>query len=91
VCYSYLVSIGTLFAFVLVCVGINIMRKTLPDAPRKFKTPLVPWVPLMGIVVCLIMMSSLPRESWERLVIWMAIGIAVYFGYGRKHSKVGFS
>ncbi len=88
---GHMVSIGTLFAFVLVCVGIIIMRKTLPDAPRKFKTPLVPWVPLMGIVVCLIMMSSLPRESWERLVIWMAIGIAVYFGYGRKHSKVGFS
>lgn len=83
---GHMVSIGTLFAFVLVCVGVIVMRKTMPEVPRKFKTPLVPLVPILGILICLAMMSSLPKESWERLIIWMAIGLAVYFFYSRKHS-----
>ena len=60
----------------------------MPDVPRKFKTPFVPGVPILGIIVCLLMMLSLPKESWERLVVWMAIGIMIYFLYSRKHSLV---
>lgn len=85
---GHMVSIGTLFAFILVCIGIIIMRKTMPDVPRKFKAPFVPGVPLLGVIVCLLMMLSLPKESWERLIIWMAIGILIYFLYSRKHSVI---
>lgn len=85
---GHMVSIGTLFAFVLVCIGILVLRKTLPDAVRPFRTPLVPFVPIMGILVCIYLMYSLPAESWVRLFIWMAIGVAVYFSYGKKYSKV---
>lgn len=85
---GHMVSIGTLFAFVLVCIGIMILRRTLPDAERPFRTPLVPFVPIIGILVCIGLMYSLPVESWERLFIWMAIGVVIYFTYGRKHSKV---
>ncbi|PST81956.1 amino acid transporter [Pedobacter yulinensis] len=85
---GHMVSIGTLLAFVLVCIGVLVMRKSLPDAVRPFRTPLVPFVPIMGIVVCVYLMASLPGESWIRLVIWMALGVAIYFGYGRRHSKV---
>ncbi|AIZ65109.1 amino acid transporter [Hymenobacter sp. DG25B] len=82
-------SIGTLLAFVMVCLGILIMRKKEPDAPRGFRTPWVPLVPILGIVTCLIMMVSLPWETWLRLAVWLAIGLAIYFGYGKKHSKLG--
>lgn len=85
---GHMVSIGTLFAFTLVCIGILVLRKTQPNLERPFKTPLVPLVPILGIVVCVIMMASLPIESWERLAIWLAIGLVIYFIYGRKHSKV---
>jgi len=85
---GHMVSIGTLFAFVLVCIGVVVLRKTNPAAPRPFRTPLVPLVPILGIVVCISMMASLPGESWERLAIWMLIGIVFYFAYGKKHSKV---
>ena len=85
---GHMVSIGTLFAFVLVCIGIMVLRKSLPDAIRPFRTPFVPAVPIIGILVCVYLMYSLPTESWYRLAIWMAIGIAIYFSYGRKHSKV---
>ena len=85
---GHMVSIGTLFAFILVCVGVIIMRKTMPEVPRKFKTPLVPLVPILGIIVCLAMMVSLPKESWERLIIWMALGVVIYFTYSRKHSFI---
>ena len=85
---GHMVSIGTLFAFVLVAIGIIVLRKKMPDAPRSFKTPLVPLVPILGIVVCVSMMLSLPLVTWIRLFIWMAIGFAIYFGYSRKHSKV---
>ncbi len=85
---GHMVSIGTLFAFILVCIGIIIMRKKMPDIPRKFKAPFVPTVPILGIIVCLLMMVSLPKESWERLVIWMIIGVSIYFFYSRKHSVI---
>jgi basic amino acid/polyamine antiporter, APA family len=81
-------SIGTLFAFVLVCVGIIIMRKKEPNTPRPFKTPLVPLVPILGAVVCLAMIFGLGTENWLRLVIWLAIGFVIYFVYGVKNSKL---
>ena len=83
-----MVSIGTLMAFVIVCAGIWVMRKKRPDAPRPFRTPLVPSVPIMGIVIALLMMVSLNTATWVRLVVWLVIGMIVYFTYGRKHSKV---
>lgn len=85
---GHMVSIGTLFAFTLVCIGIIVLRKTNPNVHRPFKTPLVPLIPILGIVVCVAMMASLPLESWERLAIWMAIGVAFYFVYSKKHSKI---
>jgi APA family basic amino acid/polyamine antiporter len=81
-------SIGTLFAFVIVCIGIIIMRKTHPDTPRPFKTPLVPLFPLLGIAVNLAMMYGLGKDNWLRLVIWMVIGLVIYFGYSRSRSLV---
>jgi APA family basic amino acid/polyamine antiporter len=85
---GHMVSIGTLLAFVLVCVGVMVMRKKMPDAPRSFRTPLVPFVPIAGIVICLALMYSLPNESWVRLIVWMALGVAIYFIYGKKNSKL---
>ncbi len=85
---GHMVSIGTLLAFTLVCIGILVMRKKMPDAPRAFKTPFVPFVPLAGVVDCLYLMYSLPYESWIRLVIWMALGVVLYFVYGKKNSKL---
>ncbi len=81
-----LVSIGTLLAFIIVCVGILILRKSEPDAPRAFKTPWVPFVPILGALVCFAQMAALPRDTWFRLFGWMAIGFVIYFFYGRKHS-----
>jgi len=81
-------SIGTLLAFVMVCAGILVLRKQQPDAVRPFRTPWVPLVPILGIVTCLVMMFSLPFDTWLRLFIWLAIGFAVYFGYGKKNSKL---
>jgi basic amino acid/polyamine antiporter, APA family len=85
---GHMVSIGTLFAFVLVCVGVMVMRKSSPDLPRPFKTPLVPFVPIAGILVCVYLMYSLPGESWFRLFIWMSLGVVIYYAYGKKHSVV---
>lgn len=81
-----MVSIGTLFAFVLVCIGIWVLRVKQPDAPRTFKTPMVPLIPILGIGTCLFMMAFLPLDTWIRLVVWMIIGIIIYFLYSRKHS-----
>lgn len=81
-------SIGTLFAFILVCAGILVIRKTMPDTNRGFKTPFVPFVPIAGIVTCLCMMLFLPADTWIRLVLWMLIGIDIYACYGIKHSKL---
>ena len=79
-------SIGTLFAFILVCVGVLIMRKKMPEAPRAFRTPLVPFVPIAGIFVCLFMMVFLPLDTWIRLIVWMMIGFDLYLFYGMKNS-----
>ncbi|MBM3739718.1 MAG: amino acid permease [Acidobacteria bacterium] len=81
-------SIGTLFAFVLVSIGIIIMRRTQPDLPRPFKTPLVPLVPVLSVAVNAFMMFGLGWENWLRLLVWLAIGMAIYFGYSKAHSKV---
>jgi len=85
---GHMVSIGTLFAFSLVCIGILVMRKKMPDAPRAFRTPLVPFVPIAGVLVCGYLMFSLETESWWRLLIWLALGIIIYFFYGKRHSKL---
>ena len=82
-------SIGTLFAFILVCIGVWVMRKKMPELPRSFKTPLVPLVPILGIVVCLFMMVFLPMDTWIRLLVWMLIGMDIYLVYGAKHSHLG--
>jgi basic amino acid/polyamine antiporter, APA family len=79
-------SIGTLLAFIMVCAGVLILRKTQPNVHRPFKTPLVPLVPILGILTCLLMMVSLPKDTWLRLIIWLAIGFVIYFSYGKKHS-----
>ncbi len=81
-----MVSIGTLLAFVIVSIGIILLRKSEPDAVRGFKTPWVPLVPILGAFVCLAQMASLPGDTWIRLVVWMLIGFVIYFTYGRKHS-----
>ena len=81
-----LVNIGTLFAFVVVCTAVLIMRRTNPDAERPFKAPLVPFVPIAGILTCLLLMFSLPAENWWRLIVWLVIGFGIYFFYGRHHS-----
>jgi APA family basic amino acid/polyamine antiporter len=84
-----LVSIGTLLAFVIVCGGVWVLRRTRPELPRPFKTPLVPWVPIGGMLACLYLMSGLPHDTWYRLGIWLAIGLTIYFLYGRHHSRLG--
>jgi APA family basic amino acid/polyamine antiporter len=83
-----LVSIGTLLAFIIVCAGVLVLRRRHPELRRPFRTPLVPLVPVLGILVSLTMMLSLPLGTWVRLVVWLIVGMAVYFGYGRKHSLV---
>ena len=82
-------SIGTLFAFILVCIGVWVMRKKMPELPRAFKTPMVPLVPILGIFTCLFMMVFLPMDTWIRLLVWMLIGLDIYLVYGAKHSKLG--
>ena len=79
-------SIGTLFAFVIVCAAVLVMRRTNPNAVRPFRAPFVPLVPILGILTCLLLMFSLPAENWYRLIIWLLIGLVIYFFYGRKHS-----
>ncbi|MFA6278250.1 MAG: amino acid permease [Pedobacter sp.] len=81
-------SIGTLFAFILVCIGVMILRKRMPDLPRAFKVPLVPLIPILGVLVCLGMMVFLPLDTWVRLLVWMIIGINIYLFYGIKNSAL---
>ncbi|GGK72561.1 amino acid permease [Sphaerisporangium melleum] len=83
-----LVNIGTLFAFVLVSAGVVILRRTRPELPRAFRTPLVPLVPALSILACLYLMLNLPVETWLRFLIWMALGTVLYFAYGRRRSRV---
>ncbi len=81
-----LVSIGTLLAFAIVCIGIIFLRVKRPELKRPFRTPLVPLVPILGALICMIQMYSLPLDTWLRLIIWMAIGFVIYFTYGIRHS-----
>jgi basic amino acid/polyamine antiporter, APA family len=84
-----LVNVGTLFAFILVSLGVIVLRRTRPDLHRAFRVPLVPVIPILAALVCFYLMLNLAVETWLRFFIWMAIGLVVYFGYGRSHSKVG--
>jgi len=86
---GHLVSIGTLFAFAIVCAGVWWLRVKEPNRPRPFRTPLVPLVPILGILVCGFLMSRLPVEAWERLGVWLVVGLAIYFLYGRHNSVAG--
>jgi len=83
-----LVSIGTLLAFAIVCIGIIILRVKKPDIPRSFRTPWVPLIPILGAGICILQMLSLPWETWARLIIWMAIGFIIYFAYGIRKSRL---
>jgi APA family basic amino acid/polyamine antiporter len=83
-----LVSIGTLFAFAIVCGGVLVLRYTRPDLPRPFRTPFVPLVPVLGIGSCVYLMTFLSRDTWLRLIAWMAIGLVIYFGYGIRRSRL---
>jgi len=85
---GHMTSIGTLLAFVIVCAGIMVMRRTNPNLPRPYRTPLVPLVPILGILVCLAMMASLDKDTWIRLVVWLVIGLTIYFTYSRHHSHL---
>jgi APA family basic amino acid/polyamine antiporter len=83
-----LVNIGTLFAFVVVSIAVIVLRRTRPDLHRAFRTPLVPLVPVLSVLACLYLMLNLPVETWLRFLVWMAIGIVVYFAYGVRHSRL---
>ncbi len=88
---AHLVNIGTLFAFILVSVGVVILRRTRPDLPRSFKVPAAPVVATLAVLLCLYLMLNLTGETWVRFGIWMALGFVVYFAYGQRHSRVGQS
>ncbi|HEY7483862.1 MAG TPA: amino acid permease [Streptosporangiaceae bacterium] len=83
-----LVNIGTLFAFIVVSIGVIVLRRTHPDLPRPFRTPLVPVLPILSVLACLYLMLNLPVETWLRFLVWMVIGCAVYFLYGKRHSRL---
>jgi APA family basic amino acid/polyamine antiporter len=83
-----LVSIGTLLAFVIVCIGIIVLRKQKPDLARPFRTPFVPVIPILGAGICLVQMYSLPLDTWLRLIIWMGIGFVIYFTFGVRNSQL---
>src|SRR5262245_33638464 len=86
-----LTNIGTLFAFVLVCAGVWILRSRDPDRPRPFRTPFVPYVPIAGMAICIYLMKNLPLATWIRFGVWLAVGLALYFFYGYRHSRFGSS
>ena len=86
-----LVNVGTLFAFILVSLGVIVLRRRRPDLPRAFRTPLVPVLPIAAALICFYLMLNLTVETWVRFLVWMAIGLLVYFLYGRTHSKVGLT
>ena len=84
-----LVSIGTLFAFLLVSVAVVVLRRTRPDMPRPFRVPLAPALPLASALACLYLMLNLSIETWLRFLAWLATGLAIYAVYGYRHSRVG--
>jgi APA family basic amino acid/polyamine antiporter len=84
-----LVNIGTLFAFVLVSVAVIVLRRTRPELPRAFRTPMVPFLPALAVLSCIALMMFLTVNTWLRFLIWMAIGFVVYFLYSKQHSRVG--
>ena len=86
--FADLANIGTLFAFIIVSAGVIVLRRTQPDRPRSFKVPGCPWLPMISIGFCLVLMMALPLESWVRFFVWLVIGFAIYFPFGRKHSKL---
>jgi APA family basic amino acid/polyamine antiporter len=83
-----LVNIGTLFAFIVVAVGVVMLRHSRPDLPRSFRTPLVPWVPALSVMASLWLMLNLPTETWVRFGLWMVLGFVIYFAYGHRHSRM---
>jgi APA family basic amino acid/polyamine antiporter len=83
-----LTNIGTLFAFILVCIGVVILRRTDANRPRPFRVPMSPIFPILGVIFCFILMLSLPLETWIRFFLWLAIGLVIYFLYGVGHSKL---
>ncbi|MCA1658025.1 MAG: amino acid permease, partial [Verrucomicrobiaceae bacterium] len=83
-----LTNIGTLFAFVLVCLGVIILRRTEANRPRPFRVPGVPWLPILGVIFCAALMLSLPLETWGRFFIWLGIGLLIYFLYGVRKSRL---
>jgi APA family basic amino acid/polyamine antiporter len=86
-----LTNIGTLFAFVLVCVGVIVLRYRDPQRPRVFRTPFVPWIPLLGIGSCIYLMAGLPVVTWIRFGVWLVIGALIYFFYSQHRSRLGAS
>jgi basic amino acid/polyamine antiporter, APA family len=85
---AQLVNIGTLFAFVLVNIGVIVLRRTRPDLERGFRVPLVPVVPAIGVILCVYLMADLPGETWLRFIVWLAVGLVIYFAYSRGHSRL---
>jgi basic amino acid/polyamine antiporter, APA family len=85
---GHMTSIGTLLAFIIVCAGVMVLRRTTPDAERSYRTPLSPITPILGILVCFAMMVSLDRLTWIRLVVWLLIGMVIFFAYSRRHSRI---
>jgi APA family basic amino acid/polyamine antiporter len=83
-----LTNIGTLFAFILVCLGVIVLRRTDANRQRPFRVPLVPVFPILGVLFCGVLMLSLPIETWIRFFVWLVIGLIIYFGYGMWHSKL---
>ena len=83
-----LVNIGTLFAFVVVNIGVIILRRTRPDLERGYRVPFVPVFPIIGTLLCLYLMIDLPLATWGRFLIWMALGLVIYFIYGMRHSRL---
>ncbi|MGH3102100.1 MAG: amino acid permease, partial [Thermoleophilia bacterium] len=83
-----LVNIGTLFAFVVVNIGVVILRRTRPDLERGYRVPFVPWFPIIGTLLCIYLMADLPGATWARFLIWMAIGLLIYFAYGMRNSRL---
>ena len=89
--FADLSNIGTLFAFAIVSAGVIVLRRKQPDRPRAFKVPLCPWLPGISILCCAVLMISLPLETWLRFFAWLAIGLVIYFLFGRKHSELAKS